>query len=279
MPVCLNCHSEFANGQTSCPWCGTAWKPPLVNPRLKWLLIGLGLAATLTSLGIALTWPWFWDVLFRLGLRSPLLNSRKLEQFLKAEEWEQADRKTAALIYQATKSQTWNGEPTSLAWSQIRRLSCADLQNLDRLWLEHSSGRFGFSVQRQIYDRAILQGEDNTNPQASSSQPSPQAAIPPQTSRRARNSASAELQRMSDSIGIAFGETNEQREFREQVGWNWQENAPKSAESYEARANFSIKAPTGHLPSYGVFLLTPDKTLPIVFSTDAFAERQKQCGL
>ncbi|WP_228042591.1 MULTISPECIES: GUN4 domain-containing protein [unclassified Tychonema] len=40
---------------------------------------------------------------------------------------------------------------TQLEISQIYQLPCPDLQTVDRLWLHYSQGRFGFSVQKQIY--------------------------------------------------------------------------------------------------------------------------------
>ncbi|MEG4391708.1 GUN4 domain-containing protein, partial [Microcoleus sp. BROC3] len=40
----------------------------------------------------------------------------------------------------------------ALEISQIYQLPCEDLQTLDRLWLRYSQGRFGFSVQKQIYE-------------------------------------------------------------------------------------------------------------------------------
>lgn len=48
-------------------------------------------------------------------------------------------------------------EPPS-AWSQQRRedlarFPCEDLEIINQLWLNHSDGKFGFSVQREIYQR------------------------------------------------------------------------------------------------------------------------------
>ncbi|HLO51792.1 MAG TPA: GUN4 domain-containing protein [Kamptonema sp.] len=43
----------------------------------------------------------------------------------------------------------------SIGWlndDTIYKLPCTDLRTIDRLWLERSKGRFGFSVQKRIYE-------------------------------------------------------------------------------------------------------------------------------
>jgi len=36
--------------------------------------------------------------------------------------------------------------------SDIEKLPCEDLQIIDQLWVKYSQGRFGFTVQQQIYE-------------------------------------------------------------------------------------------------------------------------------
>ncbi len=96
-----------------------------------------------------------WDGLFHLGFRQPFLNFGKVEQLLKSGDWKQADRETSALLNRATQANRslYSQDP---AWSQAKRLSCADLQALNQLWLTYSKGRFGFSVQKQIYQATTV---------------------------------------------------------------------------------------------------------------------------
>jgi hypothetical protein len=72
----------------------------------------------------------------------------KLRDFLSNKKWKEADRETWTLMCQSLSQQPG----TQLEISQIYQLPCEDLQTLDRLWLHYSQGRFGFSVQKQIYE-------------------------------------------------------------------------------------------------------------------------------
>ena len=71
----------------------------------------------------------------------------KLEQLLAAGKWQEADRETANKMLEVAGQQKigW------LAGGDIYNFSCPDLRAMDRLWVKYSDGRFGFSVQKQIY--------------------------------------------------------------------------------------------------------------------------------
>jgi len=72
-----------------------------------------------------------------------------LQEALTAGAWRQADDLTRLLMTEAagpTASQRgW------LYFSEVKRLHREDLKVLNQLWLEASGGRFGFSVQRQLW--------------------------------------------------------------------------------------------------------------------------------
>ncbi|WP_293128684.1 serine/threonine-protein kinase [Microcoleus sp. bin38.metabat.b11b12b14.051] len=72
----------------------------------------------------------------------------KLRYFLSTKKWKEADRETWAVMCQCLSLTPG----TQLEVSQIYKLPCEDLQTVDRLWLHYSQGRFGFSVQKQIYE-------------------------------------------------------------------------------------------------------------------------------
>ena len=71
----------------------------------------------------------------------------RLKDLLRSGNWEAADDETYALMVQAT-SNTSRGY---CAIQDFQHISRNNLMMIDRLWVEYSSGRFGFSVQAKIY--------------------------------------------------------------------------------------------------------------------------------
>jgi serine protease Do len=71
----------------------------------------------------------------------------KLEQLLAAGKWKEADRETDNKMLEVAGRQKEGG----LDIESIENFSCPDLRAMDRLWVKYSNGRFGFSVQKQIY--------------------------------------------------------------------------------------------------------------------------------
>jgi len=71
----------------------------------------------------------------------------QLERFLQAQQWRNADQETAQLMLNIANQ----AEVSQLNNDDIRNFPCEVLNAVDRLWLRHSSGKFGFSVQSQIY--------------------------------------------------------------------------------------------------------------------------------
>jgi hypothetical protein len=72
---------------------------------------------------------------------------RPLRQFLAAGKWKEADLATTAMMLQVCDRQTAG----YLSLQDIKTFPCPDLHTIDHLWLEYSHERFGFSVQRQIW--------------------------------------------------------------------------------------------------------------------------------
>ncbi len=71
----------------------------------------------------------------------------KLQQLLAAGQWKEADGETRNKILEVAGKQK-EGWPD---YKDIENFSCPDLRAMDRLWVKYSNGRFGFSVQKQIY--------------------------------------------------------------------------------------------------------------------------------
>ena len=81
----------------------------------------------------------------------------RLQDLLKAGDWKGADRETYLRMLEAVgrKDKDW------MRKEELLNFPCADLKTIDRLWVNYSQGKFGFSVQKQIYVEcgAALDGE------------------------------------------------------------------------------------------------------------------------
>ncbi|MBW4680604.1 MAG: GUN4 domain-containing protein [Microcoleus vaginatus WJT46-NPBG5] len=88
----------------------------------------------------------------------------ELKKLLADKEWKKADQETARIMCSAAQLAFWalfeNEEETFVVPDQvlteldemmISKFPCDDLNTIDKLWLEHSNGKFGFSIQREIY--------------------------------------------------------------------------------------------------------------------------------
>ncbi|MCF4968522.1 serine/threonine-protein kinase [Nostoc sp. CMAA1605] len=73
----------------------------------------------------------------------------KLRDLLAFKQWSLADQETWVVMCQALSKPTGS----YFFMSDIAKLPCEDLQIIDQLWLKYSQGRFGFSIQKQIYER------------------------------------------------------------------------------------------------------------------------------
>jgi len=106
------------------------------------------------------------DVLFWLGYQKPVIsNYSQLEQLLQANNWKEANELTSLRIRAVSKTRISDGSvyPTISSFSH---LPCADFQAIDQLWVKYSSDRFGFSVQRRIYENLNVPPSNPLNPPA-----------------------------------------------------------------------------------------------------------------
>lgn len=83
---------------------------------------------------------------------------RRLEALLQANDWYEADKETAQqmLVVANRTDEGWLND------KNIDEFPCEELHIIDRLWVKYSQGRFGFSVQNQIYQG--LGGTENFDP-------------------------------------------------------------------------------------------------------------------
>jgi tetratricopeptide (TPR) repeat protein len=89
----------------------------------------------------------------------------ELKKLLGDKEWKKADRETARIMCSAAQlavlalpedeREEISVDPdqpfTELNENIIKKFPCDDLNTIDKLWLEHSEGKFGFSIQKEIY--------------------------------------------------------------------------------------------------------------------------------
>ncbi|MGF1603439.1 MAG: GUN4 N-terminal ARM-like repeat domain-containing protein [Thermosynechococcaceae cyanobacterium] len=76
-------------------------------------------------------------------------NYLPLQQLLARQQFEEADRLTLHQLCElegpAAVKRKW------IYFTQIEQFPISDLQTMNQLWLVHSEGKFGFSVQRQLW--------------------------------------------------------------------------------------------------------------------------------
>jgi hypothetical protein len=73
----------------------------------------------------------------------------RLRELLKAGKWKEADQETARKMCEVMGRQ----EEVWLPVGDIEQFPCADLRTIDQLWVKYSNGRFGFSIQKEIWQK------------------------------------------------------------------------------------------------------------------------------
>ena len=83
----------------------------------------------------------------------------QLRNLLKAGKWEEADQETAKQMCEVMGRQKegW------LRAEDIEQFPCAALRTIDRLWVKYSNTRFGFSVQKGIWEECGSPKEHNAS--------------------------------------------------------------------------------------------------------------------
>ncbi|MBW4611236.1 MAG: GUN4 domain-containing protein [Hassallia sp. WJT32-NPBG1] len=76
-----------------------------------------------------------------------VIDYTRLQQLLAAENWQEADRETGAIVLKLSRRE----QQGQLEAEDLRKLPCQDLSHIDQLWVKYSNARFGFSVQQRIW--------------------------------------------------------------------------------------------------------------------------------
>ena len=81
----------------------------------------------------------------------------QLRDLLKAGKWKEADQEMADRMCEVMrrKLDPW------LRIEDIQNFPCTDLRTIDHLWVRHSNGKFGFSVQKEIWQECGSPIADN----------------------------------------------------------------------------------------------------------------------
>jgi predicted NACHT family NTPase len=72
---------------------------------------------------------------------------QQLETFLKNGQWKEADHETDRLMLQIVGKEA----DQYLSVEDIQNFLCEDLRAIDKLWVDYSQGKFGFSVQKKVW--------------------------------------------------------------------------------------------------------------------------------
>ena len=89
-------------------------------------------------------------------LRSAVgINYTKLRDLLATGEWRLADKETGMVISVAAQMAAQMAGLGKKYWHTVKDIDivpCEDLRTINQLWIKYSHGRFGFSVQKDIYE-------------------------------------------------------------------------------------------------------------------------------
>ncbi|NEO54198.1 MAG: hypothetical protein F6K54_14575 [Okeania sp. SIO3B5] len=86
----------------------------------------------------------------------------KLEKYLSQQQFWEADIETRNIMFKIAGKEY---NETLLDSESINNFPCKDLRAIDQLWIKYSGGKFGFSVQKKIYQNnggKINQSNDST---------------------------------------------------------------------------------------------------------------------
>lgn len=92
------------------------------------------------------------DISGQALLSSTGVDYTKLQALLSSSKWQEANQETWNVMCQAAHKNAGS----VLSPEDIKQINCDDLKTIDGLWKQYSQGRYGFSVQNQIYMSSIL---------------------------------------------------------------------------------------------------------------------------
>lgn len=148
----------------------------------------------------------------------------QLAYYLAAGMWKEADEETFKVMLEVARRK----KQGYLQVEDIQEFSCEDLNFIDQLWVNYSNGKFGFSVQKEIYLSVggILEGSRTSSPRSVFV---PLKRIYARFGGRVRN----EDNEIYEAY-VCFGDRVEWRVEEEWIGIE--------------KVKYNTSAPSGHLP-------------------------------
>lgn len=175
------------------------------------------------------------------------LNYDLLNNLLSVGKWKEADIETAAILLRIA------GRKNELYIGDINNSFAQALPVIDRLWLQHSNGHFGFSVQKRICQSSNL--------------PVQMELLVEQS-----NGDTDITRKNMRDITLATLAYRAWQEYTSDLGW-YSKNSNEWLDY--SQLNFAINAPRGHLPAR-FWLLFADKS-PLEYDVPGIALRDTFC--
>ncbi len=72
----------------------------------------------------------------------------RLRDLLAAGKWKEADEETVAVMFNVVNKK----QESNITLEDIKNFPCTDLRTIENLWVKYSNNRFGFRVQKRIYE-------------------------------------------------------------------------------------------------------------------------------
>ncbi|MFN6157964.1 MAG: GUN4 domain-containing protein [Dolichospermum sp.] len=126
---------------------------PVTNVSCRQMLqVGLQLVVGLGMIGLGLGFRGYYRGYYNnernnKTIIKPVQDYAKLKNYLIQRKWKEADEETKRVMVAVAKRE----ESGWLDTKSIDNFPCEDLRTINKLWVKYSEGKFGFSVQKRIY--------------------------------------------------------------------------------------------------------------------------------
>ncbi|MBD2773777.1 GUN4 domain-containing protein [Iningainema sp. BLCCT55] len=127
-------------------------KLPWTQPLRKWILAIIVLLALFTALIPVISQLTTQNSPLPINSSTPKVTKvdySNLENLLRAKKWKEADEETSRLMLKVAGRE----KEGRLDEQSISNFPCNELRTIDQLWVKYSNERFGFSVQKRIWDQ------------------------------------------------------------------------------------------------------------------------------
>ena len=85
-----------------------------------------------------------------------------LQNLLKEEKWSEADLQTYKMVEKIVKTAKQKNKHIFIELKTIAEFACPDIRTIDSLWKKHTSNKFGFSSQQEVWQSVNQKGDFST---------------------------------------------------------------------------------------------------------------------